>query len=39
MGFPAQFNIMLDYEHQLKRELSVHGGCDQVSLVPILSLV
>ena len=26
MGFPAQFNIMLDYEHQLKRELSVHGG-------------
>ncbi len=26
LGFPAQFNLMLDYEHQLKRELSVHGG-------------
>ena len=26
LGFPAQFNLMLDYEHQLKRELSIHGG-------------
>jgi len=26
LGFPAQFNLILDYEHQLKRELSVHGG-------------
>ncbi len=26
LGFPAQFNILLDYEHQIKRELSVHAG-------------
>ena len=26
LGFPGQFNILLDYEHQLKRELSIHGG-------------
>lgn len=26
MGFPAQFNVLLDYEHQLKREWSVHAG-------------
>ena len=26
IGFPSQFNILLDYEHQIKREMSVHGG-------------
>lgn len=26
MGMPSTFNILLDYEHQIKRELSVHGG-------------
>jgi hypothetical protein len=26
MGLPSHFNLLLDYEHQLKRELSVHGG-------------
>lgn len=29
MGLPSYFNITLDYEHQLKRELSVHGGLRQ----------
>jgi len=26
MGLPSHFNLLLDYEHQLQRKLSVHGG-------------
>ena len=26
MGFPHSSTSLLDYEHQLKRELSIHGG-------------
>lgn len=26
MGLPGYFGTVLDYEHQIKRELSVHGG-------------
>jgi len=29
MGLPSYFNLLLDYEHQLQRELSVHGGLKQ----------
>ena len=26
LGMPSTFNVLLDYEHQIQRELSVHGG-------------
>jgi hypothetical protein len=26
IGFPNYFNVMFDYEHQIRREWSVHGG-------------
>jgi hypothetical protein len=31
MGLPGYLGLILDYEHQLKRELSVHGGVNSKS--------
>ena len=38
MGLPGYFGTILDYEHQLMRELSVHGDCILVFMVANLSI-